>query len=602
MKPVVTRQLVHDYVTRDEEGNPSETKRALDHVDITVGEGRFVAVLGANGSGKSTLAKHLNALLLPTDGSVLVCDMDTADDQYLWEIRKSAGMVFQNPDNQIVASVVEEDVGFGPENLGVPTEEILTRVDASLRAVGMQKYRESSPNKLSGGQKQRVAIAGVLAMEPKCILLDEPTAMLDPIGRREVLETVRRLNREKGITVILITHYMEEVTEADEVIVMRHGRVAMQGTPREVFARVEELRELRLEVPQVTELAYELSQRGVPFSGAILTPQEFVDAYLSLKPETDAENSGAGEENGSPEVGSEGNESVETESAGKPVRMQDEQPILSLRDVDYVYGAGTAFEKKALENVNLDIFRGEYIGLIGHTGSGKSTLIQLLNGLEKPTSGTVCYEGVDIFGEKYDRRKLRSNVGLVFQYPDHQLFETTVRLDVAYGPKNQGLSGTELEERVEWALRLAGVSEELWQSAPLELSGGQKRRVAIAGVLAMKPKVLVLDEPTAGLDPSGRDEILSEVERICRETGMTVVLVSHRMEDVARFADRLIVMNDGHVLQDAPPKEVFRHREELTAVGLEVPQVTAVLQMLRERGRKVPADIVTTAEAVRALM
>ena len=237
-----------------------------------------------------------------------------------------------------------------------------------------------------------------------------------------------------------------------------------------------------------------------------------------------------------------------------------------------------------------------------HTGSGKSTLIQLLNGLEKPTSGTVCYEGVDIFSEKYDRRKLRSNVGLVFQYPDHQLFETTVRLDVAYGPKNQGLSGAELEERVEWALRLAGVAEELWQSAPLELSGGQKRRVAIAGVLAMKPKVLVLDEPTAGLDPCGRDEILSEVERICRETGMTVVLVSHRMEDVARFADRLIVMNDGHILQDAPPKEVFRHREELTAVGLEVPQVTAVLQMLRERGRKVPADIVTTAEAVRALM
>ncbi len=602
MKPVVTRQLVHDYVTRDEEGNPSETKRALDHVDITVGEGRFVAVLGANGSGKSTLAKHLNALLLPTDGSVLVCDMDTADDQYLWEIRKSAGMVFQNPDNQIVASVVEEDVGFGPENLGVPTEEILTRVDASLRAVGMQKYRESSPNKLSGGQKQRVAIAGVLAMEPKCILLDEPTAMLDPIGRREVLETVRRLNREKGITVILITHYMEEVTEADEVIVMRHGRVAMQGTPREVFSRVEELRELRLEVPQVTELAYELSRRGVPFTGAILTPQEFVDAYLSLKPETDAENGGAGAETVSAEVGSERNESVETGSAGKPVRMQDEQPILSLRNVDYVYGAGTAFEKKALEHVNLDIFRGEYIGLIGHTGSGKSTLIQLFNGLEKPTSGTVCYEGVDIFSEKYDRRKLRSNVGLVFQYPDHQLFETTVRLDVAYGPKNQGLSGAELEERVEWALRLAGVAEELWQSAPLELSGGQKRRVAIAGVLAMKPKVLVLDEPTAGLDPCGRDEILSEVERICRETGMTVVLVSHRMEDVARFADRLIVMNDGHILQDAPPKEVFRHREELTAVGLEVPQVTAVLQMLRERGRKVPADIVTTAEAVRALM
>ena len=585
MIPVVTKGLVHDYVTRDEEGNASETKRALDHVEITVEEGRFVAILGANGSGKSTLAKHINALLLPSDGTVLTCDMDTADDSYLWEIRKNAGMVFQNPDNQIVASVVEEDVGFGPENLGVPTEEILTRVSDSLRAVGMTAYKSTSPNKLSGGQKQRVAIAGILAMEPRCILLDEPTAMLDPIGRREVLETVHRLNREKNITVLLITHYMEEVIDADRVIVMRDGTVRMQGTPREIFSRVEELKDLRLEVPQVTELSHELAKRGLPMK-ITLTPEEFAEEYAakcagSLPVRANKENAA---------------ESARKETAA------DAAPVLSLRDAKFVYGEGTAFEKTAVDDVTVDVYPGEYIGLIGHTGSGKSTLIQLFNGLEKSTSGTVCFEGEDIAGDKYNRRELRFNVGLVFQYPDHQLFETTVFQDVCYGPKNQGLAGDELKERAEWALRLVGVDESQWQSSPFELSGGQKRRVAIAGVLAMKPKVLVLDEPTAGLDPGGRDEILSEIDRIRKETGMTVILVSHRMEDVARYADRLIVMNDGKVLYADTPREVFKHRAELTEVGLEVPQVTQVMQLLKERGIPVPTDIITTEEAIKALL
>ena len=594
MLPVVTKGLVHDYVTRDEEGNASETKRALDHVDITVEEGQFIAVLGANGSGKSTLAKHINALLLPSDGTVLTCDMDTADDDYLWEIRKSAGMVFQNPDNQIVASVVEEDVGFGPENLGVPTEEILARVDESLKAVGMTKYRESSPNKLSGGQKQRVAIAGILAMQPRCILLDEPTAMLDPIGRREVLETVHRLNREKGITVLLITHYMEEVIDADRVLVMNRGHLVMQGTPREIFSRMDELHELRLEVPQVTELSQGLAKAGYDI-GVALTPEEFADAYVKRfgAPETmqTPDAAGASAENAAPAP-----QKPETDAA------EAKEAILTLRDVKYVYGANTAFEKVAVDNVNLDIYPGEYIGLIGHTGSGKSTMIQLLNGLERPTEGSVCFEGEDIFGEKYNRRQLRYNVGLVFQYPDHQLFETTVFQDVCYGPKNQGLTGDELKERAEWALRLVGVDPAQWQTSPFELSGGQKRRVAIAGVLAMKPKVLVLDEPTAGLDPGGRDEILGEIDRIRRETGMTVVLVSHRMEDVARYADRLVVMNDGKILYAAPPREVFRHRKKLTEVGLEVPQVTQVMQLLREKGLQVPYDLITTEEALAALI
>ncbi len=598
VEPVRITGLVHDYVTRDEEGNNTETKRALDHVELNVEEGQFIAVLGANGSGKSTLAKHINALLLPTQGRVLTCDMDTADDRYLWEIRKSAGMVFQNPDNQIVATVVEEDVGFGPENLGIPTEEIVQRVTDSLAAVGMTKYGESSPNRLSGGQKQRVAIAGILAMEPKCILMDEPTAMLDPIGRREVLETVHRLNREKGITVILITHYMEEVIDADRIFVMDAGRIAMQGTPREVFTRIGDLQELRLEVPQVTELAHLLSERGIPMPPSVLTPEEFVTAYKEVAGNTEATartNVVGLLENEPPKAV--GRPNADVSAAGSP-DTEAEAPVLSMRDVRFVYGVGTAFETVALEDVNLDIFQGEYIGLIGHTGSGKSTLIQLLNGLERATAGTVRYLGEDIFGEGFNRRQLRSNVGLVFQYPDHQLFEATVIGDVSFGPKNQGLSAEEIRERAEWALTLTGVSQDRWQSSPLELSGGQKRRVAIAGVLAMKPKVIILDEPTAGLDPAGRDEILGEIDRIRRETGMTVILVSHRMEDVARFADRLVVISDGRIVFADPPRDVFHHREKLTSIGLEVPQVTQVMQMLSAEGIPCREDAITVEEAL----
>lgn len=582
MSQIKTNDVVYEYVERDEDGNASDIKRALDHISLDVEKGQFIAILGANGSGKSTLAKHINALLLPTEGNVLVCDMDTANDELLPEIRKRAGMVFQNPDNQIIATVVEEDVGFGPENLGVPTEEIQKRVDECLKAVRMTEYRDSSPNRLSGGQKQRVAIAGILAMEPECILMDEPTAMLDPGGRREVIETAKRLNREKNITVILITHYMEEVIDADRVIVMNQGTVAMTGTPKEIFARVEELRELRLEVPQVTELAFELSQNGIGMKPAILTEDEFLDEFVKSATRREA------------------NETTPCAEKEKP--ETDRRVLLSLRDVSYVYGERTAYEKKALKNVTLEFHEGEFVGLIGHTGSGKSTLIQLLNGLERATSGQVTYEGTDIFSNGYNRKQLRSNVGLVFQYPDYQLFETTIMLDVSFGPKNLGLTEDEVRERAEWALKLVGVDRSLWDSSPLELSGGQKRRVAIAGVLAMKPKVLILDEPTAGLDPKGRDEILEEISRIHRETGMTVILVSHRMEDVARFANRLVVINDGTVAFDATPREVFRKEAELTQIGLEIPEVTRLMHRLAARGMAVPTDAITVEEAVKSLV
>lgn len=283
MSIIKAKQLVHEFIRRDEEGNVESITTALDHVDLKVKQGQFIAILGHNGSGKSTLAKHINALLAPSEGTLWVDGMDVSEEDNVISVRQSAGMVFQNPDNQIIASVVEEDVGFGPENIGVPTDEIWERVNYSLKAVGMTKYRNHSPNKLSGGQKQRVAIAGVVAMEPKCIVFDEPTAMLDPNGRREVIATAHELNRKKGVTILLITHYMEEVVDADYVYVMEKGNIIMEGTPREIFSRVDELKKHRLDVPQATLVAEELRKKGVRIPAGILTREELVEAILKVK-------------------------------------------------------------------------------------------------------------------------------------------------------------------------------------------------------------------------------------------------------------------------------------------------------------------------------
>lgn len=280
---IKTSKLLYNYIKRDDEENIEEINRAVDCVDIDIAEGEFVAILGHNGSGKSTLAKHMNALLVPSEGTIWIDGRDSSVEENLWEIRRTVGMVFQNPDNQIIGTVVEEDVAFGLENIGVPTNEIWESVDESLNMVGMNEFRSKSPNKLSGGQKQRVAIAGVVAMKPKCIVLDEPTAMLDPNGRKEVIATVKKLNKEEKITVILITHYMEEVIETDRVIVMDKGKVVMEGTPREIFSKVDELKALRLDVPQVTELAYKLRKNGLPLKDCILTIDEFVEELKRVK-------------------------------------------------------------------------------------------------------------------------------------------------------------------------------------------------------------------------------------------------------------------------------------------------------------------------------
>lgn len=585
MSMIKTDNLIFEYEKRDEEGNVIGTHRAIDEVNLDIEPGQFIAILGHNGSGKSTLAKHMNAILVPSGGTMWVDGKDTKEEENLWDVRQTAGMVFQNPDNQIIGTVVEEDVGFGPENLGVPTEEIWQRVEKSLSAVGMIEYRHHSPNKLSGGQKQRVAIAGVVAMCPKCIVLDEPTAMLDPNGRKEVLRTVEELRKREHVTVILITHYMEEVIGADRVIVMDQGHVVMDGTTREIFSQVELLKKYRLDVPQVTMLAHGLKQRGLDIKEGILTTNELIEAL---------EKAGDWRQNQKKTYVGHAETVVKKE--------KKENPILKLEHIEYVYSSGTAYEKRALKDINLDIYEGEFVGVIGHTGSGKSTMIQHLNGLMKATSGALYYNGENIYDEKYNLRQLRNNVGLVFQYPEHQLFEIDVLTDVCFGPKNQGLTEEECKKRALEALELVGLSEKYYDTSPFDLSGGQKRRVAIAGVLAMRPKVLVLDEPTAGLDPKGRDEILDQIAYLQKERNLTVILVSHSMEDIAKYVDRIVVMNKGRKMYDGEPKEVFAHYKELEKVGLAAPQVTYIMHALSEKGMHVNTEVTTIEEAVDEIM
>ena len=577
MSIIKSVNLIHRFSVTDENDNIIEENSALDGVNIEVEEGQFIAVLGHNGSGKSTFARHINALLTPDEGSMYVNGWDTKDKEKLWEIRQSAGMVFQNPDNQIISTVVEDEVGFGPENLGIPTDEIWERVDNALKAVGMTEYRHSSPMKLSGGQKQRVAIAGVVAMKPKCIILDEPTAMLDPNGRKEVIKTVTELNKMEKVTVILITHYMNEVINADKVFVMDKGKVVMEGTPREIFSHVDELKALGLDVPQVTEIAYNLEKQGIDMGGCVLTVDEFKDRYKAATGHAilNSKNISFNDINGS--------------------RNDTERKLLlEARNLKFVYEEGTANEKGALDDVSLKIYEGEFLGIIGHTGSGKSTLIQHLNGLMRADTGEIYFNNENIYDKQFSMPFLRKHVGLVFQYPEHQLFETTVLEDVCFGPKNLGLSVEEAKEAALKALAQVGIGENYYEKSPFELSGGEKRRVAIAGVLAMNPEVLILDEPTAGLDPKGRDNILNRLKFLQKERNIAIILVSHSMEDVARYADRLVVMNGGKKIFDGPCREVFSHYNKLEEIGLAAPQVTYLME---ESGE----TVMTVSEAVQIL-
>ncbi len=617
--------LKHRFLLRDEEGEAAGEVSALNGIDMEVEAGQFIAILGQNGSGKSTFARHLNALLTPTEGTLVVDGKNVEDEDVMWEIRRAAGMIFQNPDNQIVAGVVEEDVAFGPENLGMPAEEIRERVGESLDAVDMADLRRQSPENLSGGQKQRVAVAGVLAMQPKCILMDEPTAMLDPAGRKEVLETAHRLNREQGVTILLITHFMEEAAEADYIYVLDGGRVVLDGTPREVFSREACLREHGLELPQITRLAGALIRDGWPLPEGILTRVELAAALCALV-ETAPGGTGA-QEAGMKEPAAGTDEEAASASSGDPGiaarETAGEAPEkLRLDHVSYTYKAGTSYASHALRDVSLTIREGEIIGLIGSTGSGKSTLIQMFDGLLTPDEGQVYYEGQDIHAkqrvtpacaqapfspdapelpERLSLRELRGRVGLVFQFAENQLFETTVLKDVAYGPKNLGVDEEEALARAKAVLNMVDLDENCWERSPFELSGGQRRRAAIAGVIAMGPSVLILDEPTAGLDPRGKEELFKLIRALHEELSLTVILVSHSMEDVADLVDRIVVLRGGEIMLDGAPAEVFSHVRELEEASLAVPEVTYLMENLSAMGFPVSTSATTPEEAKREI-
>ncbi len=539
---------------------------ALQGVDLTIHDGEFVTIVGHNGSGKSTLARHLNALLLPDRGEVSIKGWKTTDLSRLREIRSTVGMVFQNPDNQIVATIVEEDVAFGPENLGIPPGEIRERVDQSLEWTGLTELRHRAPHLLSGGQKQRVCIAGVLALRPQVLVLDEATAMLDPQGRRQVLDLVHRLNREHGITIVAITHHMEEAVAADRLVVMSQGKIALEGPPRKVFRERERMEQLGVEAPPISQLAGLLHDWDGRFPPDALSIDDFVTAVLRE---------------------SRFQTRVPPRPVAAPARPKPEpgEPAIRVQDLEHYYLSGTPLETKALDGLSMEVGAGEIVGIMGATGSGKSTLVQHFNALLRPHRGQVEVLGQDTADPKADLRALRRRVGFVFQQPESQLFAHYVGDDVAYGPRNAGWSHREVRLRVQRAMQAVGLDFEKFKDRlTFALSGGQRRRVALAGVLALEPEILVLDEPTAGLDPAGCRQLMEHLLNFHRTAGTTLVLVSHDMEQLAQSCDRLVAVAAGRLALSGAPHAVFNQREELHRLGLGLPAVTEAMHRLREHG------------------
>ncbi len=570
---------------------------ALRNVDFSVREGEFIAVLGHNGSGKSTLARLTNGLLKPTSGEITVLGMDAREEKNLFEIRKQVGIVFQNPDNQTVASIVEDDIAFGPENIGVSREEIGRRIDFALSSVGMEAFRHATPNRLSGGQKQRVAIAGVLALKPRVMILDESTAMLDPKGRREVIDVVRRLNKEENITVILITHFAEEALLADRAVVMHRGEIVAEGTPKEVFSQ-NDLEKYSLVTPRSTYVCSELARHGLPVEegmDAESIAENIYAAMQSVKPQEIAERKGAGTRLSPKEA---------TDEVAGSVRAER---------LSHVYNPHSPFATWALEGIELEIKSGEFFGVIGHTGSGKSTFVQYLNALIKlptaekkykekkvkrgqtpPLKTTLAVSGYDLTDKRTDFRELRSKVGMVFQYPEYQLFAETVFEDVAFGLKNfrPDVTKEEAYTLVREAIETVGLHfDELKNRSPFELSGGQKRRVAIAGVIVTKPEILVLDEPAAGLDPLGKEEVMSLLHKLHRDWCKTIVVVSHDMDEIAENCSRAAVFSEGKVLAVGAPKELFQKAELLVSKGLDIPFTAKLERALSEKGVAIGSDL-----------
>lgn len=579
----------------------------LSNVTLDIADGEFLCILGGNGSGKSTLAKHLNALLVPDSGSVEVDGLNTSDPQLVYDVRSRVGMVFQNPDDQLVATLVENDIAFGPENLGVPTNELTQRVADALASVGLIGFEQHETHALSGGQKQRVAIAGALAMHPEVLILDEASSMLDPRGRHGLLTVCQELNHA-GMTIVMITHFMEEAALADRVVVLDRGCIALEGTPEEILTRADELHSLNLEEPFACQLALELKRRGLDITPHVDEKSVVTEIHTAMGCHIET------------------SLCDNTATSDETPQSSDTAPLIQFDHVYYSYEKSTrerARRRKknapaaqaaewgndpnavwALRDISFDVHEGEILGIAGHTGSGKSTIIQHMNGLVQPTQGRVLLQGASM-AEKHVNETAKTTVGMVFQYPEHQLFANTVFEDVAFGPHNLGLSANEVTERVFEALRLVGLdADEVAQKSPFELSGGQQRRCAFAGVLAMRPRVLVLDEPVAGLDPAAHTEFLQLIDDL-HARGLTIVMVSHSMEDIATHCDRVLIMNKGSIVSLGTPREVFASDRDLKSIGLGLPAPQHMARLLRDAGIPLPHRCLystkTLAESIVAL-
>lgn len=558
---------------------------ALRDVNLRVAPGELVAIIGHNGSGKSTLAKLLAAMIEPSSGTISVDGIDSTPAN-VWEIRRRVGMVFQRPDDQLVANTVIDDVAFGPENLGLPREEIEARARDVLAALGLGALTHAQISELSGGEKQRVAIAGVLAMQPAYLILDEPTTMIAPALARDLIALAHDLRARHGLAVLHITHFMHEIVSFDRVVVMDAGRVLMQGTPREVFARADELRAVGLAPPLVSDLGRRLRVRGIALPDVVLTPAELADALTQGD-------------------GGNGKETVESDlspSIPHPP-LSTPRPLIDVRDLHFTYMAGTPLAQEALRGVDCALYEGETLAILGGTQAGKSTLIEFFNALRVPPPGHVFFDGQDLGAPKADLDAVRQSVGMVFQQPESQLLEDTVGKDVSFVPRRKKLPPAESRAIVQRVLTEVGLDYETFRLRYIyALSGGQKRRVAIAGALAAEPRVLILDEPVAGLDPRGRAELATLITNLARRDGLTVVLVGNAIDELAELADRALVLHNGRVAMEGPLRTLLRRADELHALGLELSEPAEIALALRSVLPDLPTDLLSLDELEQAML
>jgi energy-coupling factor transporter ATPase len=562
---------------------------ALDDINLELLPGQSVAILGSNGSGKTTLAKLFNTLLVPEEGQVLVDGLDTRDKSSQKSIRQKVGMVFQNPDNQIISTSVEREIAFGLENLALPYEEMKTKVERALKYFNLEQYRNHPPHRLSGGEKQKVALASVLSMQPEYLVLDEPTSLLDPLGRKEVLSLIRMLCEERNVTVIHITQFPEEATIADRVMIMHQGKIVLDGSLLEVFRQEEKLSAMGLGIPFPMRIASALKQRKWSGLNQPLNMDVLADGIAQNIKTTKLGGGGTTADQG-PRTTDKISSAV---VGGRSTVDVTQNPQIILNQVSHLYDHGLPTERKALDGISLRMDKGEFIGVIGPTGSGKSTLAQHLNGLLLPTSGEVLIDGEGTKHKNTDLKKIRQKVGLVFQFPEVQLFEETVYQDISFGPRNLKLPENEIANRVKLSMERVGLNfGQFAHRSPFQLSGGEQRKVAIAGILALQPEILVLDEPTSGLDGKSTRDVKTFLREL-NSAGITIIMISHNMDLIAELAQKIILLVQGNLLAFCNKREFFQDIERTKSAGLELPHTVEFSRRLKARGieiRELPFD------------